>query len=186
MVRHGTNKKRRSGRTGRTKLKNRSYSKFKPPQIQDSVIKSHWDPTKSASVNLQNIGLNSTPNSDIICKNQNRDLIQEQNKHEKNGTPKIIRREDCKAIELYDIPDSDIIPSRPLKTHLPVSVDNQKYIVKCFAKYGDDYRKMSRDIKVNNMQHTENVLRKMGARFLLLSDNERRVDIPEKIQKLII
>lgn len=46
-------------------------------------------------------------------------------------------------------------------------------------------KKISRDIKVNDMQHTENHLRKLGARFLLLNERERRVDVPDSVKHLI-
>lgn len=69
--------------------------------------------------------------------------------------------------------------------HLPVSIEDQKYMVRCFAKYGDDYRKMSRDIKVNDMQHTERKLQKLGEGFMLLTEAQRRVDVPESIRHLV-
>ena len=151
--------------------KNRTYSKFKPPQISDPLIKANWDPTKSASVNLQNLGLSSAPNADVNSRGQ-----KVQNASPKDGTS-------FPTIELYDIPESD--SQKQKWTNMPMSEDNQKYIIRCFEKYGDDYKKMSRDIKLNDMQHTENKLRKMGARFLLLSESQRKVDIPENIQHLV-
>eukprot|EP00978_Attheya_sp_CCMP212_P005867 scaffold13078_cov48-Attheya_sp.AAC.8 len=68
---------------------------------------------------------------------------------------------------------------------LPVSIEKQRFIVKCMAKYGDDYKAMSRDTKVNDLQETANVLRKLGARFLLLSPEQERVEIPDKIKHLM-
>mmetsp|Transcript_18440 Transcript_18440/g.22585 ORF Transcript_18440/g.22585 Transcript_18440/m.22585 type:complete len:180 (-) Transcript_18440:143-682(-) len=177
MVKHGRNKKRRAGRIGRTKLKNRNYALFKPPQFQDPVIKNHWDPKKSARVNMESLGLQSAPNTLFNVLDS-----QEQKENNESSSTK-----SCKAIELYDIPESDIIPKSTLAQRmLPVSIENQKYMAKCFAKHGEEYFKMSRDIKVNDMQHTENHLRKLGAKFLLLKKSQRRVDIPEKIRHLII
>ncbi len=89
-------------------------------------------------------------------------------------------------IQLFDVPDSDTIASIKAKNKLPVSVEDQKYIIKCFEKYGNDYAKMSRDIKVNDMQYTEHFLRKIGSRFLLMNENQRRVDVPENIRHLFI
>ena len=51
------------------------------------------------------------------------------------------------------------------------------------SKHGLAYDRMFRDIKLNYMQHTETQLRKMGARFLLLSDDQRKVPVPEKAQE---
>ena len=102
-----------------------------------------------------------------------------------------------KAIELFDIPESDQlnndskkeITTLPGKTYaqrtLPVSIDDQKYIIKCLKKHGDDYTAMMRDIKVNDMQHTSTKLRKMAARFYLLSEEHIRVEIPDNVRPLM-
>ena len=60
------------------------------------------------------------------------------------------------AVELFDIPESDnVIPKKTKSlSMLPVSVEDQKYIVKLMERYGDDYERMARDIKRNNMQHS--------------------------------
>jgi len=89
-----------------------------------------------------------------------------------------------KAVELFDIPDSDEIPKSTLRM-LPVSVENQDYMVKLFAKYGNDYTRMSRDMKLNNMQHTVKQLQKIGSRFLLLEENDIRVEIPDSVKELM-
>lgn len=85
------------------------------------------------------------------------------------------------VIELYEVPDSDTLEARKQKR--PQSAGEQKYIVRLLAKHGDDYTAMFRDIKVNNMQHTETQLRKMASRFLLLDEEQRVVDIPERIKE---
>ncbi|KAL3789898.1 hypothetical protein HJC23_010583 [Cyclotella cryptica] len=97
-----------------------------------------------------------------------------------------------KAIELFDIPESDNmngITNLPGKTFaqrkLPVSVEEQKYIGKCLAKHGENYRSMMRDIKTNDMQYTDAQLKKMAARFFLLGKDQIRVDIPEKVRHLM-
>ena len=126
------------------------------------------------------MGLCSLPNINVNSRGRN---VQD---YGPSTTASTSTAKDCKAIELFDIPDSDVIPKQTLAQRmLPVSIENQKYMAQCFAKHGDDYHKMSRDIKKNNMQYTENQLRKLGARFLLLSEDERRVEIPEKIQHLM-
>jgi hypothetical protein len=48
MVKHGRAKKRRAGRIGRVKLKNRSWVRFDPkPKLGDPALKQVWDPSKS-------------------------------------------------------------------------------------------------------------------------------------------
>lgn len=86
------------------------------------------------------------------------------------------------VIELYDVPDSD----RPtLKQRYPLEEKEEKYMADCMARHGDNYRHMFRDTRVNYMQHTEERLRKLGARYLLLTKEQRRVDVPENVRELL-
>lgn len=83
------------------------------------------------------------------------------------------------VIELYDVPDSDSLQTKKR----PQSPDDQKYVCRLLAKHGTDYTAMFRDMKVNKMQHTEQQLRKMASRFLLLDEEQRVVDIPQCIKE---
>jgi Ribosome biogenesis protein Nop16 len=93
------------------------------------------------------------------------------------------------VIELFDVPDSDGLCRDPNKVkQFPLSLEDERYMIKCMNRHGTDYLKMFRDIKINDMQHTEEKLRKLGSRFILLSPEQRRVpynDIPEKVQQLL-
>eukprot|EP00531_Pseudo-nitzschia_arenysensis_P013584 CAMPEP_0116144230 /NCGR_PEP_ID=MMETSP0329-20121206/15893_1 /TAXON_ID=697910 /ORGANISM="Pseudo-nitzschia arenysensis, Strain B593" /LENGTH=178 /DNA_ID=CAMNT_0003639643 /DNA_START=34 /DNA_END=570 /DNA_ORIENTATION=- len=174
MVKHGRNKKRRAGRIGKTKLKNKgNFKRWDPDlhkKIKNPVIQEHWDPSKSYSANFAAIGLVGNPNSDM------RNI---------NPSSKPTASKEVSVVELFDIPDSDELGQQKEKRR-PMSEDDQKYIAKCMLKHGDDYGRAFRDIKINYMQHTENQLRKLGARFLLLTSEERMVDVPEKVKSLII
>jgi Ribosome biogenesis protein Nop16 len=86
------------------------------------------------------------------------------------------------VIELFDVPDSDA-PSR--RSRFPLDEEEERYMVKCMTKWGDNYTRMFRDLKVNPMQHTEDKLRKLGSRFLLLSPDQRRMEVPSNIQHLL-
>lgn len=87
------------------------------------------------------------------------------------------------VIELFDIPDSDV-PTH--KQRFPLNKEDEEYISKAMAKWGDDYIKMFRDIKgVNCLQHSEAKLRKLGSRYLLLSPSQRRCPIPENVRELL-
>mmetsp|Transcript_18339 Transcript_18339/g.42081 ORF Transcript_18339/g.42081 Transcript_18339/m.42081 type:complete len:179 (+) Transcript_18339:167-703(+) len=173
MVKHGTNKKRRAGRIGKTKLKNKGHFKRWDPdlhkKIKSATVREHWDPAKSFTANLAAFGLVGNPNNDVRNTNP-------------SHKPKAIT--DVSAVELFDVPDSDKLGQQKQK-RCPINEEDQKYIAKCMSKYGDDYAKAFRDIKVNYMQHTENQLRKLGARFLLLSSDQRVVEIPEKVKGLV-
>ncbi|VEU38623.1 unnamed protein product [Pseudo-nitzschia multistriata] len=173
MVKHGRNKKRRAGRIGKTKIKNSgNFKRWDPDlhkKIKNPTVREHWDPSKSFTANLAAIGLVGNPNSDV----RNTNPLQK---------PKAVT--DVSAIELFDIPDSDELAEQKEK-RCPINEEDQKYIAKCMSKYGVDYGRAFRDIKINYMQHTENQLRKLGARFLLLSSDQRIVDVPEKVKSLV-
>mmetsp|Transcript_25966 Transcript_25966/g.29705 ORF Transcript_25966/g.29705 Transcript_25966/m.29705 type:complete len:169 (-) Transcript_25966:128-634(-) len=160
-------KKRRSGRIGRTKLKNRfNFKRFDPnPKIKDKIIRENWDPSKSPSANLASMGLQAEPNINPAAKNN------------RTGTTKGV-------IELYDIPESDELGSKS-KRQFPMFSIDQRYIARCFDKYGDDYNRMFMDIKTNNMQYSESQLKKMGSRFLLLGKDQREIDVPEGVKHLV-
>ena len=165
-----------------------SYQFYKPTQIDDKSVRDQWNPRKSPSQNMAAMGLATSVNSTIDA----RDAFA--HAYIKQPT------DSSKAIELFDIPDSDQlnnddskannkIITLPGKTYsqrtLPVSLDDQKYVIKCLKKHGDDYTAMMRDIKVNDMQHTSTKLRKMAARFYLLSEEHVRVDIPDNVRPLM-
>lgn len=165
-------------------VQNRNYQFYKPPQINDDTVRSQWNPRKSPAQNMAALGLQTSVNAAIDAR--------------ANFALSHIKQpaDESKAIELFDIPESDnnlngtgitTLPARTFsQKKLPVSVEDQQYIAKCLSKHGDDYQSMMRDIKVNDMQHTSTKLRKMAARFYLLSEDHLRVDIPEKVRHLMV
>lgn len=182
MVKAAKTKKRRSARTGRSKLKNHSYQFFKPPKINDDTVRANWNPRKSPAQNMASMGLQTSVNSAIDA----RVSIALSN------DPTTPKPDGNKVIELFDIPDSDkmnqitMLPGKTFaQIKLPVSIDDQKYISRCLAKHGDNYKSMTRDIKTNDMQHTQPKLKKMAARFYLLTEEQVRVEIPEKVRHLM-
>eukprot|EP00339_Tiarina_fusa_P023910 CAMPEP_0117035992 /NCGR_PEP_ID=MMETSP0472-20121206/25525_1 /TAXON_ID=693140 ORGANISM="Tiarina fusus, Strain LIS" /NCGR_SAMPLE_ID=MMETSP0472 /ASSEMBLY_ACC=CAM_ASM_000603 /LENGTH=175 /DNA_ID=CAMNT_0004745621 /DNA_START=67 /DNA_END=594 /DNA_ORIENTATION=- len=171
MVKHGKDKKRRSGRVGKTKLKNRTYHRWNPnPRFTDPTIKAHWDPSKSPAVNLANLGLKSNLNEDI---------------HRTFDAPVPTVSDTPNVVELFNIPDSDELRLQKAAKRIPLKVEDQKYIVKCLKRHGQDFGKIFRDTKVNYMQYTETQLTKMGARFLLLTPEQRAVEVPECVLTLM-
>ena len=159
------NHRRRAGT--KCKLKNGNFSRYRPPQIQDATVKEHWNPNKSAQQNMANLGLATQPNGEVA--------------HRGNAVPPLRL-----VPSVFDVPDSDVIPKKTKsQSMLPVSVEDQQYMVKLLEKHGDNYEKMARDIKRNNMQHSSHKLRKMGARFLLLSPEQLRVELPEGVESMM-
>ena len=164
------NHRRRAGL--KTKLKNGNFSKYKPPQISNHAVKKTWNPNQSVRMNMSALGLESQVNGEVA---------------QRGNAPVPVSGASASAVELFDIPDSDVIPKKTKAlTMLPVSVENQKYMVKLMERYGDDWETMARDIKRNNMQHSSHKLKKMGSRFLLLSEAQLRVELPEKVEKMMI
>jgi hypothetical protein len=110
------------------------------------------------------LGLVALPNNDLRRAN--------------NSTEKATQS----VIEVFDIPESD---AQGLRKRFPLEKEEEEYISRCMAKWGDDYKSMFRDIKVNSMQHTEQMLLKTGARYLLLTPEQRRVEVPDNIRELL-
>ena len=181
MVKHGKDKKRRSGRTGRTKLKNRNFRRWNPkPKITDATVQELWDTTMTPKQNLANMGLASDLNG--AHPNEATTIITDDDTTANNTKPNMI--------ELFDVPDSDALNTKTRR--LPLSEDEQAYILKALAKYESKtfdtsdalYKKIFRDVHVNPLQHTAEKLSKMGARFFLLTSGQLRVpteDIPATI-----
>jgi Ribosome biogenesis protein Nop16 len=131
------------------------------------VVKDHWDVNKTPNQNMASMGLLASPNQLLLTNSDNKTT----ESSVKSG-----------VVELFDVPESDA-PSR--KSRFPLTDDEEKYMAMCMAKWGDDYTAMFRDIKVNTLQHTEEKLRKMGSRFLLLTSEQRRVQVPENVKDLL-
>ena len=173
MVKHGRNKKRRAGRYGKTKIKHKNNFKRNDPELFQKLAEKvptlgkHWDPNKSISVNCASMGLMvGNPNVDM------RDTSKKKYSRDSNGGATTT------VIQLFDIPDSDPMGNRTKKIRA-VSIDDQKYIARCISKYGEDYSRAFRDTKTNYMQYTETQLRKLAARYLLLSPEDRLVELPK-------
>ena len=176
MVKHGKNKKRRSGR-GKTRLKQKHNFKRWDPTLHTKIIAKcggnpdigdKWDQAKSFAKNLSTLGLVARPNDAALTAGKG------------SGAAAATRSSTTNVIELFDIPDSDELNRNKVsrEERYPLTKDEQQYIAKCFIKYGEQqYEKIFRDTKgVNYMQHTETTLRKLGARFLLLAPEQRLVE----------
>jgi nucleolar protein 16 len=80
--------------------------------------------------------------------------------------------EEAEEEQLFHVPDSDFLNERnPRRPENHMSEEEIKYLRPLLAKYKDDYIAMKRDIKLNNMQWTENKLKKRCARLALLDAN---------------
>jgi Ribosome biogenesis protein Nop16 len=158
-------------------FKNRTWTRYDPNPKVDPTLKEHWDPSKTPQVNLLSLGLLANPNQKPT----------DSGNELQHGTTTTSSKP---VIELFHVPDSDGICRDPnkVKSQFPLSLDEEQYMIKCLSRYGTNYTRMFRDIKINAMQHTEDKLRKLGTRFLLLSNEQRHVttdQIPSKVQELL-
>ena len=166
MVKHGKDKKRRAGRYGRVKLKNKNYQRWNPkPKFGDKRVKELWDVNKTPKQNLQQMGFCSDGNA------AGHSLLE--------GKSPETEKKNAAIIELFHVPESDSV-KRPAMTD-----EDQEYVAQCMRKHGDNYTRMFRDIKTNDLQWTEQKLQKMCSRFLLLTNEQRNVDVPDKVKHLV-
>jgi hypothetical protein len=74
------------------------------------------------------------------------------------------------------IPESDDLTEKNPRRR-KMSEFDQKYVVNCIKKYGENYKKMERDIELNSQQHTEAKMKNICTKYLSLADHERLVHI---------
>lgn len=133
---------------------------------------------------MAQMGLTATPNCGFGAEKISRTA---KGSHAPNNTTTTTGTTTAKSnvIELFDIPQSDKLPSSR-RTQFPLEKEEEIYMARCMEKWGTNYQRMFRDTKrgvgVNEYQYTQEALRKMGSRFLLLTPEQRRVPVPEKVQ----
>jgi hypothetical protein len=171
MVKHGTQKKRRSGLKTTRKPKKHIAVRV-ANKVTDSAIRAAWDKSLSPADNLSNFGLNANPNQSLagaVTGLGRKKLPKPPNANSAAflGMAKIPTETDLAQDSLAD-PN----PKRRI-----MSEADQEYAVRCIKKYGTNYAKMAGDIKVNAKQHTEHKLEKMCELYGALSESERLVSL---------
>ena len=154
MVRHGKQKKLRAGRktrgSGGTNTKKVVHRVKKVTNaILDPNVKKFWDKSKSPVENLQSFGLTAQAN--------------EKPKKAKNALVGYANLMD--SMVSGDI--KDINPKRRI-----MSEEDQRYAVKLLDKYGDNWQKMQRDIKLNDRQLSAAQCMKLVNLFHTLQDDQ--------------
>lgn len=151
-------------------------------------MKEKWDPSKSAAANLEALGLKARPNEE----RNKRNATTTTTTHPGNGASDTANETTIDSagatgksivLEIFDVPESDHVRGR--QGRYPLKEEEEAYIARCMEKHGDNYRAMFWDTKTNYLQHTETFLRKLGARYLLLTPEQRRSAIPENIRDLL-
>ncbi|KAH7489147.1 hypothetical protein PRIC1_009945 [Phytophthora ramorum] len=156
MVRLGVKIKQR-GKVPQTR-KQKPLRKFKTKFVRDPKVQEVWDHTLTTRQNYANLGLQANPNDH----KELRESVEAA-----DGT--LAAADEAR---LFEVPDSDFLGERnPKRVANYVSEEEAKYLRKLIAKHGEGYKKMERDIKTNNMQWTEQKLRRRCARLALLDAN---------------
>jgi Ribosome biogenesis protein Nop16 len=151
-------------------LQSKSYARWNPkPAFGDKRIARHWDVTKSYNENLAKMGLTSKPNDELDPKKSKAEVAMDDDKA-------------AKVVKLFDVSKYVEAERRPRR---PITKLEERYIVKCLAKHGTDYKAMVFDTKVNDYQHTEEKLQKWGEAYLAMSPSERRQEVPDKVKHLV-
>lgn len=151
MPKYGTKIKQR----GKVKVKRnlKPLRKFKNRFVGDIRIQKQWDHKLTTRQNYENIGLQVNPNS-------HKEL-----KQSIEGAEGALDDEP----QFFHVPDSDFLSERnPRRPENYMTEEEIKYLRPLIAKHGENYKAMERDIKVNNMQWTENKLKRRCARLALL------------------
>lgn len=151
MVRHGTQKKRRSGRKVTRKAALKDGVKQRNA-VRDADFKKTWDSKIGIVDNYAKAGLLANPNSvDTIRKSNAKDGF-------------------VGFADLSSLKNIDRNPKR-----IEMSEFDQKYALSLIKKYKDDYKKMQFDTKLNTRQLTENQSKKMCEKYLKLEDDQKFV-----------
>ncbi|KAG3090161.1 hypothetical protein PI124_g16250 [Phytophthora idaei] len=166
MVRLGVKIKKR-GKVPQRRRKQKPLRKFKTKFVRDPKVQEVWDHTLTTRQNFANLGLQANPNAHAALRESVAGA---------DGT-----LEAADEARLFEVPDSDFLGERnPKRVANFVSEEEAKYLRKLIAKHGEDYKKMERDIKTNNMQWTEQKLRRRYARLALLDANVIRKPLAEE------
>lgn len=144
MVRHGTLRKRRSGRKVTRKVKSNKNNIRK--SIKNIEIRNKWDVNKSPRINLLSLGIDSNPNKT--------------NKKEINIINNINKESFLGFMSLPTNEFNDVNPKRK-----KMSDYDQEYIINLINKHNYNFKKMAFDITTNYYQYTEQKLIKMFEKY---------------------
>ena len=153
-----TQKKRRRGTKVTRKLPKHKALKVKNA-ITHSLIKKEWDNTVSVKDNFKTLGLvndaNDMKSSDVVSS--------EANQNKKPSAFQGFATVSSTKSTGFD----DINPRRKIMTEF-----DQQFILRCINKHGNDYKKMARDIRINDRQLSEHQLEKMCIKYSESAEEE--------------
>ena len=164
MVKHGTNRKRLSGR--KVTRKAPKHPKLKVVNsLVSKDIKAKYDSTLSPMQNLANMGLDPDPNNG-------------RKKAQLDGSGDVhVAKEKAAFVGFAVIPQSSNFSDTNVKRRLMSEID-QTYAKTLIVKYKDNYKKMEKEITTNYNQLTETKCRAMCEKFLGLDAAQRLIAFP--------
>lgn len=155
MVKHGTQKKRRSGR----KTTRKSLPKHRDVKVANSIqnlhIKKIYNKNITPSENLQSFGLLSDVNN---LKGKSDSILPLSANAAFLGFGKVLNSNDDN--EIINHMSIDTNPKRKV-----ISEFDQNYAKVNIDKHGDNYKAMEKDIIVNNRQYTANQMEKLCNKY---------------------
>jgi len=134
----------------------RKTGKVLKQDVYDPVIRAAWDNKKNARENLEAIGLVAQVNKRV---------------GKKDAKAKVDNMDSVVVQQLEQIAANG---EKERPQHL--AEGELKVIEKLISKYGTDYRKMCKDIKLNTMQHTAKVLKRKCKEYY----EQTGLEIPEE------
>lgn len=168
MVRHGTNKKRRRGLKVTRKAK--KHLKLRIANAVPEVVKEEWDKSKTPAENLAAFGLEADPNITLSGTNG----VGRKHRKPKDGSED--KGSSPAFLGMCIIPREGRDAMKEANPKLKVLAEtDQKYAAALIAKYGDDYAKMHKDIKINFNQLTEQKCKVLCQKFSTLLPEDRLV-----------
>jgi hypothetical protein len=148
MVRHATQKKRRSGVKVSRRLKRNPKDKI-AKKANHPLIKKFYDKSKSPKENLESLGLESDANN-LLCSKANEPIDKK-----------------YKAFQGFSELITQAVENQPKKKEKLLDEFQLQYAYDCLKRYQNNYEKMQRDIKLNYNQMTAVKLEKLCIRYLL-------------------
>lgn len=187
MVKHGTNKKRLSGR--KVTRKGPKHPKLKVVNsLVSKDIKAKYDSTVSPMQNLANMGLDPDPNnSRKKAQLEGSSEPVAKDKAAFMGFAVIPQVLECILTPLVNVPylSNDLLPHMQSANFADtnakrrvMSETDQAYAKSLILKYKDNYKKMEKDITTNYNQLTEAKCKATCEKFLGLDAAQRLIAFP--------
>eukprot|EP01135_Chromosphaera_perkinsii_P009986 Nk52_evm21s1992 gene=Nk52_evmTU21s1992 len=142
----------KKGQSSRSKF----YHKIR---IEDEAVKKQWDKSLTLKQNMVKLGLCADPNGDISTLNS----IKGQESMTKESVESLNEEQEQERTAL--IKEFEERAKCGVQREVHPSDGQLDFVKKMSEKYGDDFKAMSKDLKLNYMQKTPKQIKKMFEKF---------------------